>query len=423
MNVLVIGKGGREHALIRAFQNSSSVNHVYSFPSREGFGARALLEKEDSIVGALDLVPILKQKDIHLIVIGPEKELVSGWSDTFREHGFEVFGPSQKASQLEGSKIFSKEFMERAKVPTAHYAIVQSVDEVMEKASQFSAPYVLKADGLAAGKGVFICADLKELKENSTQLFEKKVFGKAGEKALLEEFHKGYEISVLVLTNGKDYQALPLAQDFKKRDEGNRGLNTGGMGAIAPIKKDPKLWKTIEESIIKPTISQIQKEDLFYRGVLYIGLMISNEKGPQVLEYNVRFGDPECQILIPLIKKDAGILFSEVARGEISELDFYDQHYCCVVLAEKGYPQNPKKGIIIPSQVHGKDLLKTSGKDNNYFLHCGTKKEKDQWVVDGGRVLNAIGKGSSLKEAIKQAYDLVDQLPDLSLYYRKDIGI
>ena len=421
MNVLVIGKGGREHALIRAFQNSKSVDHVYSFPHRAGFKATPLLEKED--LSASDLLPTLKQKNIHLIVIGPEKELVSGWSDTFREHGFEVFGPSKKASQLEGSKIFSKEFMKRAKVPTARYSIVQSVDEVMEQASQFSAPYVLKADGLAAGKGVFICSDLKELKENSIQLFEKKIFGDAGKKALLEEFHKGYELSVLVLTNGKDYQALPLAQDFKKRDEGNQGLNTGGMGAIAPIKKDLQLWKDIEKNIIGPTISQIQKEDLFYRGVLYIGLMISDEKGPQVLEYNVRFGDPECQILLPLINKDMGNLFSEVARGKISPLDFYNRYYCCVVLAEKGYPQNPQKGIEIPSQVHEKDLLNLTYDSNKYFLHCGTKREKDQWVVDGGRVLNAIGSGTSLEEARKKAYSLIDQLPNLSLYYRKDIGI
>ncbi len=429
MNVLVIGKGGREHALIHAFQNSSSVNRVYDFPHREGLNALPLTDNKGTNFSALELIPFLKKQKIDLIVIGPEKELTLGWADLFREHGFKVFGPSQAASQLEGSKVFAKNFMKNARVPTSRYAIVESVNQVMDLSSNFSAPYILKADGLAAGKGVFICPDRNHLKESAAQLFEKKIFGEAGKKALLEEFQEGYELSVFIFTNGKDYQALPLAQDFKKRNEGHQGPNTGGMGAVAPIEKDPHLWKIIEEQIIHPTVSQIQKDGLFYRGVLYVGLMISPKKGPQVLEYNVRFGDPECQILLPLINKDMGVLFSEVSEGKISSLNFYDRHGCCVVLAERGYPQNPRKGEVIPSQVNGEDLLSVSptknlnSQEQSYFLHCGTKKNKNQWVVDGGRVLNAIGLSSSLEKARENAYDLVQRLPDLQLYYRKDIGI
>ena len=429
MNVLVIGKGGREHALICAFQNSSSVNRVFSFPYRKGFNTLPLVENENSNWSSLELIPFLKKKEIDLVVIGPEKELTLGWSDLFREHGFKVFGPSQKASQLEGSKIFSKEFMKRAGVPTSRYAVVKSVNQVMSEASNFPPPYVLKADGLAGGKGVFICPNLHSLKESATQLFDKKIFGTAGEQALLEEFQEGYELSIFIFTNGKDYQALPLAQDFKKRDEGHQGLNTGGMGAVAPIKKDPDLWKRIEEQVIRPTVSQIQKDKLFYRGVLYIGVMISPKKEPQVLEYNVRFGDPECQILLPLINKDMGILFSEVAKGNKISLDFYDRYCCCVVLAESGYPQNPKKGAVIPSEVNGENLLSISPIKNSksveqsYFLHCGTKNIQNQWLVDGGRVLNAIGISSSLEKARTKAYDLIKKLPQVQLHYRKDIGI
>ena len=342
MNILVIGKGGREHAIVRSLQCSPSAEKIYYFPGREGFKtknfsekpshknlnpffpvkpAQSLLDTENSkkpsplnneknsksadqnLSSAESLIPLMKEKNIQLVIIGPEKELVCGWGDVFRSQGFKVFGPGQKASMLEGSKIFSKKFMESAGVPTARHFVVEGVKQTLESAVQFSPPYVLKADGLCAGKGVFICQNLKELKEKAKKLFEEKIFGPAGEKALLEEFQNGHELSLFILTNGKESTALPLAQDYKKLKEKSRGPNTGGMGAVAPKIISPLLMEKIQNKIVQPTLLQIQKQNLFYRGVLYIGLMIVEDE-PFVLEYNVRFGDPECQALLPLIKED-----------------------------------------------------------------------------------------------------------------------
>jgi len=406
---LVIGKGGREHAIVQTLKKTSS---CYCFPGREGFNVQLFQTSRVSV--AQDLISEMKDKKIDLVVIGPEAELSQGWSDVFRSYNFSVFGPSQKASQLESSKIFSKEFMAKAHIPTAGYFVVRNVKETLEQVKRFSPPYVLKADGLAAGKGVFICPDEKSLKKNAQKIFEDKMFGKAGEKALLEEFQEGKELSVFILTNGENYRALPLAQDYKKLYEGGKGVNTGGMGSRAPLHVNPKVWKEIEENILKPTVKQIKKDHLFYRGVLYVGL-IRTSRGVKVLEYNVRFGDPECQALLPLLDMDVAKLFYDVAQGILPDLKFNNLFSCCVVLSEKGYPENPEKGgLISPS------LKEESG--TAYLLHAGTKKSKQGFIVDGGRVLNAVGIGSSGQQARDRAYDLLNSFPH-SLYFRKDIGI
>lgn len=409
MNTLVIGKGGREHAIVRALKKTSD---CYCFPGREGFDVQ--LFQTSRVSTAEELIPEMKDKKIDLVVIGPEAELSQGWPDVFRSYNFSVFGPSQKASQLESSKIFAKEFMAKAHIPTAGYFVVQSVKETLEQVKHFSPPYVLKADGLAGGKGVFICPDERSLKENAKKIFEDKIFGKAGEKALLEEFQEGKELSVFILTNGEDYRALPLAQDYKKLYEGGKGLNTGGMGSTAPLYIDSKMWKGIEENVLKPTVRQIKKDHLFYRGVLYVGL-IRTSQGVKVLEYNVRFGDPECQVLLPLLDMDVTKLFYDVAQGNLPDLKFNNLFSCCVVLSEKGYPENPEKGGLI-------SLSLREDSDKAYFLHAGTKKSQQGFIVDGGRVLNAIGIGSSGEQARDRAYELLNSFPH-SLYFRKDIGL
>ena len=408
MNVLVIGKGGREHALVQSMKKFSS---CYCFPGREGFGAR--LFQTSHVSSAEDLIPEMKEKQIDLVVIGPEAELSQGWSDVFRSHHFSVFGPSREASQMEASKIFAKEFMERARIPTARYVVVQSTKETLEQAKNFSPPYVLKADGLAAGKGVFICPHEKSLKEKAQKIFEEKMFGKAGEKALLEEFQEGRELSVFILTNGEDYRVLPLAQDYKKLLEGGKGLNTGGMGAIAPISIEPKTWRQIEENILKPTVQQIKKDGLFYRGVLYAGLILTSHE-VKVLEYNVRFGDPECQAVLPLLDMNTSELFYDAAQGALPDLKFNNLFSCCVVMAEKGYPKNPQKGGSLAPLPEKED-------EKAYFLHAGTKKLNEEFVVDGGRVLNAVGVGSSKEQAQNRAYRLLYSFPH-HLHFRKDIG-
>ena len=409
MNILVIGKGGREHAIVRAVEKSSS---CFCFPGREGFGVDQL--KIPHTDKAEDLISEMKKKRIDLVVIGPEVELSLGWADVFRSHHFSVFGPSQKATQLESSKIFAKNFMKKAGIPAAKYFVVQSVEETLKKAQQFSPPYVLKADGLAGGKGVFICPHESSLKEQAQKMFEKKIFGSAGEKALLEEFQEGKELSVFVLTNGKDYRTLPLAQDYKKHLDGGKGPNTGGMGAVAPVRIDSSVWKEIEENVLKPTIQQLEKDRLFYRGVLYAGL-ICTAQGIRVLEYNVRFGDPECQTLFPLLDMNPAKLLYDVAQGELPTLKFNHLFSCCVVLSEKGYPENPQKGGLIAP------FLKEE-RSTAYFLHAGTKKSKEGFIVDGGRVLNAVGIGADKNQARSRAYSLINSFPH-QLYFRKDIGV
>ena len=409
MNTLVIGKGGREHAIVRALQKSSV---CYCFPGREGFGTPILKTSQAPV--AEDLISEMKEKKIDLVVVGPEAELSQGWSDTFRSHNFSVFGPSRQASQLESSKIFAKKFMEKAKIPTAEYFVVQNVKETLKQAENFSPPYVLKVDGLAGGKGVFICSNEKSLKEQAQKIFEEKIFGSAGKKALLEKFQEGKEFSVFILTDGKDYRVLPLAQDYKKQFDGGKGPNTGGMGAVAPFHIDSDIWKEIDENILKPTVEQIKKEGLFYRGVLYVGL-IQTAQGVKVLEYNVRFGDPECQVLFPLLDMDMTKLLYDVAQGVLPVLKFNNLFACCVVLSEKGYPENPQKGDFIASSLK-------EDSDTSYFLHAGTKKSKEGFIVDGGRVLNAIGVGLNRKQARDQAYALLNSFSH-PLYFRKDIGI
>jgi phosphoribosylamine---glycine ligase len=412
MRVLVLGQGGREHALIRALYLSPSVAEVHVAPGSDGM--TQTIRHNVDIENKDQVLELCKKFSFDLVVVGPELPLVKGVSDALRQAGIPVFGPSSEAAQLEGSKIFNKEFLVQAKVPTADFFIVSSVEETLKAAASFASPYVLKADGLAAGKGVYICSTLEDLKEAATDLFEKKILGAAGERALLERFKKGYELSFFILTNGENYAVLPMAQDHKKIGDGETGPNTGGMGAVAPIPLDPKDFDAIINKVVEPTIAHLKKIQLEYRGILFIGLMMMPE-GPSVLEFNVRFGDPEAQVLLPLLDGDWGQVFLQIAKGQLPTMKWHSIYAACVVMAAEGYPANVVKGTPISGDL-------STQTSSSYILHAGTKKQDGKWVVNGGRVLNLVGLGSSLKEAIKKSYDLSESIEWKGSQMRRDIG-
>ncbi|MBX3020883.1 MAG: phosphoribosylamine--glycine ligase [Bdellovibrionales bacterium] len=414
MRFLVLGQGGREHALIRALKFSPSVTEVHAVPGSEGISQDAICHKLD-LSQPNEVEAFMKRYQFDCVVVGPENYLVQGLSDQLRALGVPVVGPSQIAAQLEGSKIFAKEFMVAAGVPTAAFQIVDDVEGTLKAAAQFTPPYVLKADGLAAGKGVYLCDTLAELKSAAEGLFEKRILGAAGARALLEQFQAGYEISYLILTNGERAQALPLAQDHKRLSDGDVGPNTGGMGVVAPLTIDAALRSEIETKIVQPTLRHLQGSGLLYRGVLYIGVMVT-EQGPTVLEFNVRFGDPEAQVIMPLLDGDWGYVFKQLSGGELVPMKWKNLHMACVVQAAPGYPDAPVKGVEIEGDAGFQG-------PSSYFLHAGTSKnERGQWQTSGGRVINAIGMGSSLKEALSAAYKQAQKITWKGMQMRSDIG-
>ena len=423
MKALVIGQGGREHALVRALKLSPTVQAVFALPGSAGIAAEdnggadasarvhcvaADWKNTDAVVS------LIQREKIDFVVIGPEIPLVDGMSDRLRALGIPVVGPSQEAAQLEGSKIYSKEFMVAAGVPTARSKVVATVAETMEAAKFFAPPFVLKADGLAAGKGVYICKTADELRDAARGLFEDRVLGEAGHAALLEEFSPGYEISYLILTNGESFEPLVLAQDNKRLRDGDEGPNTGGMGVVAPVEIAAELRATINAQIIEPTLREMRRRGLLYRGILYVGLMIT-PTGPSVIEYNARFGDPETQVILPLLDGDWGSVFKQLAAGNLLTLDWKKGSAACVVLAAEGYPDQPVKGTVI----HG---LGTSA-DDRYFLHAGSGRQADgTWTTEGGRVLNSVGLGSDLRAALKAAYAQAATASWSGMQMRTDIG-
>ena len=412
--VAVIGSGCREHALVKALLQDKRAKKVYIVPQKVDIGADSLpahcLHDQQAL-----LKELLKNK-VDLVIIGPEKPLVEGLGDFLRKNGLKVFGPSAKAAQLEGSKIFAKQFMKKYSIPTASYRVIRSVKQTLTAAQLFSPPYVLKADGLAGGKGVFICSDKNELKQKAKALFEQDVLGTAGRKALLEEFQPGREISVFVITNGKSYRVLPIARDYKQLHESGHGPNTGGMGAHAPIQIPVPLMKKIEKTIIQPTMRGLKRDNMFYLGVLYFGLMVNRNGDPKVLEYNIRFGDPEAQVLFPLLKNSWLDLFYKVAaRQPLPLLKWKKQHVACVVLASAGYPDQKMKSVPIKGPVNH-----TS--HSNYFLKGSVIYKKNKWMTNGGRVLNAVALGRSQKSAIDRVYQQVRKISWSGMHYRRDIG-
>jgi phosphoribosylamine--glycine ligase len=428
MNVLVIGQGGREHALVKALQLSPSVQKIHALPGNDGMADEAICHALDwQDFAALEV--LLKREKIELVIVGPEVPLAGGIVDAIR--GFKgqgvgtaaagstnvlVFGPSGEAAQLEASKVFSKEFMQEFKVPTARSFVVRSVAETLHSAATFAPPYVLKADGLAAGKGVFICADLPELEKNAHAIFEQASLGEAGSSALLEEFQSGYEISYLILTNGETYEPLVLSQDHKRLQDGDLGPNTGGMGTVAPMPVAADLEARIRTEVLEPVMRGLKARGFSYRGVLYVGLMIT-ASGPSVIEFNVRFGDPEAQVILPLLDGDWAQVFSEVAAGRIPRLRWKKAAAACVVMAAEGYPDNPLKDVPMTG-----DFLNPI--PDRYFLHAGTRwdRTRQTWLTNGGRVLNSVGIGADLRQALQKAYKQSQNARWPGQQMRKDIG-
>ena len=415
MNLFVIGSGGREHALVWKLFQDERVNNLFCAPGNQGMKEATLVN-----IGVEDndgLLDFALSNHIDLTVVGPELSLVNGIVDKFKVNGLSIFGPTSKAAALEGSKLFAKEMMQKYSIPTAEYQSFDNTAEALDYVTDETVPCVIKASGLAAGKGVIICNSIKDAEEAIKTMLVDKIFGDAGNLILIEELMEGEEASILVITDGHNYTILPSAQDHKRVDDGDKGLNTGGMGAYcpAPIVTDDTLRK-IESTIIIPTINAMNSEGTPYSGVLYFGIMITSD-GPKVVEYNVRFGDPEAQAIIPLIGSEFLDLLMASAKGDISTITLSesDKSSTCIVLSSEGYPGSYKKGMAIKGL--GEDFS-----SNIVIFHAGTAKKDSLYFTNGGRVLNIVGLGDTLEASIKESYEGVRKIDFEGMHYRNDIG-
>jgi len=418
MKILIIGSGGREHALGWKIKQSPLVSKIYFAPGNPGtkqIGKNVSIE----VTNIQGLLKFAKGKKIDLTVVGPETPLVLGISDVFKKEKLKIFGPSKKAAQIEGSKTFSKQLMKKYKIPTAEYFSFNNFSEANKYLQHVKYPQVIKADGLSLGKGVAICKNRKDAEKFLKQLMVDKIFGGSGEKIIIEECLYGQEISFMVITDGKDFLSFLPSQDHKRLNENNQGPNTGGMGAYTPVPfLDKKLIKQIEKEIIIPTIKAMAKEGCLYQGILYPGLILTKE-GPKVLEYNCRFGDPETQPLMMSLESDLIEIILAQQKGNLKnkKLIFKKGFSIGVVLASAGYPEEYKKG----DQIIG--LGKVNDKDVQIF-HAGTKEVDKKIITNGGRVLSVTAKSITLDETIKKAYQYIGKkgVYFKGMQYRKDIG-
>ncbi len=417
MKVLVIGSGAREHCLAHKLSQSPRVSKIYSAPGNAG--TAQLGENVDIKAGDLDsLAEFACSEKIDLTVVGPEIPLAKGIVDKFKKEGLKIFGPDKALAKLESSKVFAKKIMQKYAIPTADFEVFDQPDSAKEYIEKRKAPMVVKADGLAAGKGVIVCKDKKEAKAAIDTMMVEKKFAEAGEKVIIEDFLSGQELSVLAFIDGENILPLVSSQDHKRALDRDRGPNTGGMGAYAPASLlDQKSFNQIIETIFRPLVNGLRKENKFYKGILYAGLMISNNK-PSVLEFNVRFGDPETQVVLPKLKGDLAELMLKTAEGKLGQAKIeWDQRACvCVVLASGGYPGKYQKGKEIEGIEIGEEL------ENILIYQAGTKKENGKILTNGGRVLSVVALGSSLSEAKEKAYKAVDKISFQGMYYRKDIS-
>ena len=415
MKVGIIGSGGREHAICHSLKKSDKISEIYCFPGNAGTAKLAKNIKINLKNFTILKNFILKQK-IDLVIVGPEKPLVEGIVDYLEKYKIKVFGPNQIASQLEGSKIFTKNLCKKYKIPTAKFGVFSKKNDAKIFIEKSKYPLVIKADGLASGKGVYICEEKKEAIIAINEIFDGK-FGMA-KNLLMEEFLKGEEMSYFVVSDGKTIKNFGTAQDHKRVLEGDKGRNTGGMGAYSPSRLiNEKLEKKILNKIVNPTIKGLKKLGTIYKGFLYVGLMIIN-KEPYLIEYNVRMGDPECQTILPKLSSDLLDIFISCCDGtlEKTKINWHNKKSLCVVLCSKGYPGEFKKNISI------KDFFKIKNKDNEYCYHAGTKMIKDEIFATGGRVLNFVCLSNSFKKSRKKVLKTIKELNWKNGFFRKDIG-
>ncbi len=417
MKVLVIGSGGREHALVWKINQSPRVNRLYCAP-----GSDAIAESADCVAinpeQIEELAEFACKEGIDLTVVGPELPLTLGITDLFQARGLKVFGPSKAAAQLEGSKTFAKEILAANGIPTASSAAFADATLAKQYLALQKPPYVVKADGLAGGKGVVIGQKLEEIQSVVDDILVKKVFGDAGNKLVVEEFLDGEEASFMALTDGKHFVPLASSQDHKRVFDNDQGPNTGGMGAYSPAPiVTPQIHERVEREILSPLLSGLSKRGIEYRGVVYVGLMITRD-GPKVLEFNARFGDPECQPLMMRLKSDLVPLLEATIDGKLDQVEpqWHNESAVCVVLTAKGYPGSFEKG----REIQGLEGLKNWR--NGFIFHAGTIKEKGRWLATGGRVLGVTARGKNIADAVQEAYRAVGTISWDGMHYRKDIA-
>ncbi|MBD5546624.1 MAG: phosphoribosylamine--glycine ligase [Lachnospiraceae bacterium] len=417
MKVLIVGSGGREHAIAASVAKSKKVDQIYCAPGNAGIGMIAQCVP----IGAMEfdkIVDFAKEKEIDLTIVGMDDPLVGGLVDELEKAGLRAFGPRKNAAILEGSKAFSKDLMKKYQIPTAAYETFDTAQEALEYLETAQFPIVLKADGLALGKGVLICQNLDEAKDGVQSIMLDKQFGSAGNRLVIEEFMTGREVSVLSYVDGKTIKTMTSAQDHKRAKDGDTGLNTGGMGTFSP---SPFYTEEVDEFckkyIYQPTVDAMAAEGREFKGIIFFGLMLT-EKGPRVLEYNARFGDPEAQVVLPRMKNDVIEVMEACIDGRLDEIDlqFEDNAAVCVVLASEGYPVKYEKGFVI------KGLEKFDDQDAYFCFHAGTKKTEQGIVTNGGRVLGITAKGKDLKEARANAYAATQWIDFENKYMRHDIG-
>lgn len=417
MKILVIGSGGREHTIVWKLSQSPRVDKIYCAPGNAGIDLQA--ECLDIKVEDIDgLLQAARDKKVDLTVVGPEIPLSLGIVNHFEKNNYPIFGPTREATEIESSKVFAKYLMDKHKVPTASYRVFRDYYQALLYLQQQSFPLVIKADGLAAGKGVLIIEDLSQAEKAISQIMKEHKFGKAGKRVIVEEFLTGEEVSILVFTDGEHFLPMTPSQDHKKISDGDQGPNTGGMGAYSPVPNfDNKAQEWVLKNIFQPVIKGMKEEGRRFKGVLYAGLILT-DKGPKVLEFNARFGDPETQVILPGLKTDLVEILCATQEEHLNQIkvEWTNQTSVCVVIASGGYPGKYEKGKII---VGLEDLL---NKEDTMVFHAGTDKKNDKFVTSGGRVLGVTSWADTLSGAIEKAYEGVNKIHFEKLYYRKDIG-
>jgi len=417
MKILVIGSGGREHALVWKLKQSRKIQKIFCAPGNAGMAriAKSVNIEADDVRRLADFASSSK---INLTVVGPEQPLALGIADEFKRRKLKVFGPEKSGARLESSKVFAKQFMQKYHIPTAAFKVFNNLTDAVAFCKGIEFPTVIKVDGLAAGRGVFIVRSLDEASKTLSEIFDEKRFGEAGAEVVIESCLEGQEVSIMAFVDGKHYVPLLPCQDHKQAYEGDKGPNTGGMGAYCPAEfVTERVMSQIHQFILEPTVAGLRKEDIAYRGVLYAGLMLT-DAGPKVLEFNCRFGDPETQAVLPMLKSDLLELMRATVDGRLdkaAKIDWRRGAAACVIMASKGYPGKYQAGQVISG-------LQNVREEGAYVFHSGTQREGNRWLTAGGRVLGVMGMDGNLKTALAKSYRIIKRIKFDGAHFRRDIG-